>query len=700
LSNFKSDILWRVYLVYFLVAFFAILIVAKVFYIQFVEGDKWRDALNETNLRYAELDATRGDIFSTGGNLLATSVPVYEIRMDMSPVVIPDELFYSKVDSLAANLAFLFGDRTKGHYRNILINGRENQERYLLIRRNVTYSELNQLRNFPLFRRGRFGGGLIVEESLRREMPYKNLAARTIGYERGGYYVGLEGAYRDYLEGQKGKRLMQRTGGGNWIPVNDKNKIEPRNGNDIVTTLNINIQDVVDNSLRNQLRRYDADYGSVVVMEVATGKVRAISNLTLTDNGNYQELYNYAVGESIEPGSTFKLASMLVALEEGIVTPGELINTGEGSIDYADRTMHDAEEDGFGTISVQNAFEVSSNVGISKIIYEHYKNDPQSYIDKIKALGLGDKLGLEIRGEGNPFIKDAGSSGWSGVSLPWMSIGYGVSFTPLQILSLYNAVANDGIMVKPMFVEEVRQTGKKIRNFDTQVINNRLASGQTIKKLNDMLVGVVKNGTAKNINTEAYQIAGKTGTAQVADTKFGYRRVSGVYYNASFVGYFPVDNPKYSMIVNIHNPKGWIYTGSQVAAPVFREVADKIFASQMNLPSKDFKTPSLAYYPSFRAGNYNDISKIYQHFGCYAENKPESQWVSAQARKDTVIFRDREFIQNLVPNVVGMSLKDALYILENAGMEVRFSGKGIVRRQSIRPGLRIKPGNVIVLELS
>lgn len=676
------------------------MIIGKVFYIQIAEGDKWKEVANNTTLRYVEVNAARGDIFSDDGSLLATSVPLYEIRMDVSKFVIPDELFYSKVNSLALNLSKLFGDRKQEEYHNILVEGRENNNRYLLIKRNVSYTELNRLRNFPLFNRGRYGGGLIVEQSTRRKMPFRSLAARTIGYERGGYYVGLEGAYSNYLEGVEGKRLMQRASDGGWVPVSYQNEINPENGKDIVTTINVNIQDVVETSLRNQLQRFQADYGTAVVMEVATGKIKAISNLSVTEKGSYEELFNYAVGESVEPGSTFKTVSMLAALEKGIVKPDDFVNTGDGSITYADRTMHDSEEDGFGIITVQKAFELSSNVGISKIIYDHYNNNPQQYIDQIKGFGLGGKLGIEIRGEAEPVLRDTKSSQWSGVSLPWMSIGYGVSYTPLQLLTFYNAIANDGKLIKPSFVKEVRQTGRTIKKFQPRVVDQRIASKQTVRYANDMLTGVVENGTAKNIHTPAYQIAGKTGTAQVANTKFGYISEDGISYRASFAGYFPADNPQYSMIVVIHNPKGWIYTGNMVAAPVFRDVADKIFATHINLPRDDFKEPVMASYPSFRAGNYYDFQKIYKQFGCYTSNIPETEWVSARTQADTVSFSDRKFIENLVPNVIGMSLKDALYILENAGMEVDFSGKGIVSEQSIRPGLRIEPGQVIVLELS
>lgn len=688
---------------YFVTAVFALLIILKVVYIQVAEGEHWRQVAESATLRYVSIDAARGDIRADDGRLLATSIPVYEIRMDMSRRVVSDEVFFAGIDSLALNLSRLFRDRSAAQYKNALMQARSEQDRYFLVKRNVSYPQLTQVRQFPIFRLGRFRGGLVVTERTRREMPYRTLAARTIGYEREGVYVGLEGAYREFLEGSQGKRLMQRTSGGNWMPINDENEIQPKNGMDLITTINVRMQDFTEDALRRQLQRYRADYGTAVVMEVATGKVKAISNLSLNSRGEYEELFNFAIGESTEPGSTFKLASVMAVLEDGFASPDDIIHTGNGSIRYADRIMRDARQGGHGTITLHEAFALSSNVGVSKIIHDAYKDRPERFINRIRGMGLDKPLGLEIFGEGLPQIKDVNSPGWSRVSLPWISIGYEVALTPMQMLAFYNAVANQGRMMRPMFVEEIRHTGKIVKRYQPVVLNRSIASQSTIETVRNMMEEVVETGTARNIQTPVYRIAGKTGTAQVAQTRHGYRSPSGVTYQASFAGYFPAGDPVYSCIVVIHNPKGYIYTGSQVAAPVFREIADKIFATQMLLPESgqdSLSQPLLAALPPVRSGNLEDIRQIYAAFDCKMLDTAETGWGVAVVRNDTVSISDREIIENLVPEVVGMGLRDALYILENAGMQVRFSGRGVVRRQSIAPGLRIQPGSTIYLELN
>lgn len=696
----KEVILRRIRLVYVFIALFAVLIAGKVAYIQFVEGDHWQEVAEGSTMRYASIDAARGDIRADDGRLLATSIPVYEIRMDMARQVVHDEIFHRGIDSLCLALSRLFRDRTPAQYRAELMDARRNQERYFLVKRNVSYQQLIQVRQFPIFRHGRFMGGLVVSERTRREMPYKTLAARTIGYERGGVFVGLEGAYRQYLEGTKGKRLMQRTSGGNWMPINDENEIQPKNGMDIITTINIRMQDIAEHALRNQLVKFGADYGTIVVMEVETGKVKAIANLLRNARGDYEELFNFAVGESTEPGSTFKLATMIAILEDGLKKPNDLIHTGNGQFQYHDRVMRDSKEGGFGTITLTEAFALSSNVGISRIINDAYKASPQNFINKLKSLGIDKPLGLEISGEGTPQINDANSPGWSAISLPWMAIGYEVSMTPLQILSLYNAVANDGRMMKPLFVEDIRHTGSVIRGFSPVVMNRAIASAATIKTLREMLVEVVRNGTAKNIHTPLYQIAGKTGTAQVAQTRHGYHSDTGITYQASFAGYFPADNPVYSMIVVIHNPKGWVYTGSQVAAPVFREVADRIYATHLTAPGKPHEQNLTAALPSFKNAFASDLRNIYASFDCRLHDNIQGSWGYATIRNDTVILAERQPSRNQVPDVSGMGLRDALYILENSGLRVQFSGMGAVRQQSLKPGSVISEDKTIHLVLN
>lgn len=696
----KSDILWRIYLVYFLTVAFGVLILVRVAYIQFVEGDHWREMARNATMRYVSIDAVRGDILADDGRLLATSVPVYEIRMDLHRSVISDEVFHGGIDSLAFHLSRLFRDRSQNEYKRAIVQARREQDRYFLVKRNVNYHQLTELRSFPIFRLGRFRGGLVVVERNRREMPFKSLAARTIGYEREGVYVGLEGAYREHLEGVQGKRLMQRISGGNWMPVNDENEIRSQNGKDLITTINIHMQDIVETALRKQLSRFQAQHGTAVLMEVSTGRVKAISNLTRNASGNYEETFNYAIGESTEPGSTFKLPVMIALLEDGVVNANQFVNTGDGAIRYADRIMRDTREGGFGNITVKDAFALSSNVAMSMLVTEAYSRDPQRFLNRLRALGIDQPLGIEIRGEGRPYIPDTKDANWSGVTLPWMSIGYNVSMTPLQILALYNAVANNGRMMKPMFVDEIRQTGRTIQRFQPQVVNRSICSDQTLRVIREMLEEVVESGTASTIKSPVYKIAGKTGTAQVA-MGGGYRSGGRAAYRASFAGYFPADDPVFSMIVVVHNPAGWVYTGSQLAAPVFREIADKIYATQINSSDNWRNQPALASLPSVRAAARQDISDIYAAFRCNLQFSDDAPWVTATLQgSDTIVVRGREIIPNLVPNVVGMGLKDALYVLENSGLRVRFSGRGIVRTQSIRAGTRISEGSVIVIELS
>lgn len=687
--------------VYFLVFIFAVMIIGRILYIQFVEGDYWREQARTSTMRFTSIDAVRGDIYADDGRLLATSLPVYEIRMDMSNQVTSDELFYSQVDSLALCLSMLFGDRTPSQYASALRRARQNQERYYLVKRNVSYNELQHLVGFPIFRLGRFRGGLIIEEGTRREMPYRTMAARTIGYERAGVYVGLEGAYREYLEGKQGQRLMQRISGGSWMPVSDQNEIQPKNGMDLITTINIQIQDMTEKALLKQLHRFRAEHGTAIVMEVATGKIKAISNLMYNERTNsYEELYNFAIGHRTEPGSTFKLAALMVALEDGYVKPNDLIDTEDGTVNYYGRTMRDAIEEAHGTITMQEAFEKSSNVGVSKIIYHAYKDNPQKFVDGLKRMHLNKKLGIEIAGEAPPFIRDAGNPGWSGLSLPWMAIGYEVLLTPLQILTFYNAVANNGKMMKPLFVSEIRQSGRTIQRFYPEVISRSIASDATIEHAHMMLTGVVNSGTATNIRSNAYQIAGKTGTAQVAQTQEGYQTEAGVSYQASFAGFFPADNPVYSCIVVIHNPRGYLYHGSHVAAPVFKEIADKAFAAQMFLPSEIYNKHVVTHLPTFRNAYVDDIKQIYSHYDVNRANNPEGRFARSIFSNDTVFFKETVFIENLVPNVVGMGLRDAIYVMENAGIRVRFAGRGTVKSQSIPQGTRIRKGSIVFLELS
>ncbi len=699
MKDIKKNILLRVYLIYGLFFLSTMGIIARVLYIQFAEGDKLKIEQKETNLKYINIEENRGNIYSDDGNsLLATSLPTFEVRMDASSAIISHKLFYNSVDSLAYCLSELFHDRSQKEYRNYLINARKKGDRFCKIKSNVKYDELKKLRKFPIFRLGKYKGGLIVFQKDIRKLPFDMLAIRTIGYAREGIKpVGIEGAYKNYLKGTKGKRLMKKISGNVWVPVNYENELDPKNGNDIITTIDINIQDVAESALMTQLQKHNADHGCVILMEVETGQIKAIANLKKCADNLYREIYNYAIGECIEPGSTFKLASLIVGMDQGILDTSSIVDTENGTTEFFNQKMTDSHEGGYGKISLKHAFEVSSNVGISKSVYRAFCKNPDKFINGLYDMGLNKKLGIEISGEGQPGIKNTHDIRWSGVSLPWMSIGYELTMTPIQILTFYNAVANDGVMVKPLFVKQIVNTGKTIRTFEPVIINKAICSEATIGKAKKMLEGVVENGTAKSIfSNSIYKVAGKTGTAIITDKDFKVNKI----YNASFVGYFPADNPKFSCIVVINNPsEGEIY-GSTVAAPVFKEIADKVYATRLEIPNILKDTLRNILPPMALISNTDDLFSIYKTLSIYQINNAKSEWASALVKNNHVEINNKNFNSGIVPNVIGMKARDAIYILENMGLNVRMKGKGTVKGQSIKQGSKAVKGEEIVLNFS
>lgn len=490
---------------------------------------------------------------------------------------------------------------------------------------------------------------------------------------------------------------MQKISGNAWKPLDDGNEVEPVDGLTLITTLDINIQDVAENALMKQLSEHDAEHGCAILMEVETGEVKAIANLTKTTDGRYIEDYNYAIGESVEPGSTFKLASLIVALEDGMIDLDDSIETGNGVVRYYDLTMKDTKS--HGTISVQEAFEMSSNVGISKIIVKNYKSQPEKFVDRLYGMNLHEKLNIEIKGEEKPLIKYPGDPMWSGVTLPQMSIGYEVKLTPLQILSFYNAIANNGKMVRPKFAKYLRYHGDTIKEFQTEVINPSICSSQTLEKVHIMLEGVVERGTARNIKNTQYKIAGKTGTAQIAQGKSGYGQKK--VYLASFVGYFPAEKPKYSCIVVVNSPSNDVYYGNLVAGPVFKEIADKVYSTNLKL-HEPMKIPAMIADPPLCKNTLKeDLVTVLNtlNINGIKDNCKES-WVKTFLQDSTIYLTDNRVSTNTVPSVKGMCLKDALFILENKGLIVKVSGRGKVVKQSPPEGTYYRKGNEILIELS
>lgn len=700
--NIKQSIVLRVRVVFILIALGSVAIPYRIAKLQLNEGDKWRAKAEITNFQYREIPATRGNIYAENGSLLATSLPFYKVAMD--PTVIKSELYEKGIDSLALMLSSFYEDKSAAAYKRMISDSRLEGKRYLVLnRKQINYQEMQKLVKWPIFRAGRSAGGVIFEKVEKRYRPFSSLASRTVGYlteESNG--AGIEYSFNNYLSGKNGKALFQRLAGGTWKPVVDAEGLKPEDGFDVLTTLDVNIQDVAETALRRQLTDREAAFGSVIVMEVATGQIKAITNLQRNASGNgYSESYNYAIANegNREPGSTFKLFSMLALLEENKISLDQLVDTGNGVYRFYDRNMRDAKNGGYGKISIREAFEKSSNVGISRLVDEHFGSNPSKFMEYLDQVGLKDPLGFQLTGEGKPYYKKPGSKNWYGTSLPWISIGYESTLNPIHTLAFYNAVANDGVMVKPYIVKTIAKGNIVEKKYETQVIRQRIASEKTIKALQELLEGVVSNGTAKNIANADYKIAGKTGTAQ----KLINNTYTQIYYT-SFAGYFPADNPKYSMIVVIDSPTGLAAYGGDVSAPVFKEIADRIYAldldlnpiNQTKLAVAEASSQKPSYLP---AGNTEELQQILQKLGLkYAPTQSED-WVKPVFSEQGINWQANDIDRKTIPDVAGLSLKDALFILENKGLKVNYSGKGRVQIQSVTPGSAVIPNSTITLVL-
>ncbi len=577
-----KQIMYRSYLLVFSLFIFSILLIGKLIHLQFSQGEKYRELASNRTLKNDILQPSMGNIYADDGSIMATSVARYEIRWDAA---VPSKTIYqSNKNDLAKGLATIIDGDEDFILRN-LDKAVSNQSRYLLIAKGLSYSEQKRIKKLPIFKLSSNKGGVIIEQKTFREHPLGKIAERTIGYEiqdKEGKFirVGLEGAFGQYLKGEEGRRLKQKIAGGQWKPINDNNEKEPTEGFDIHTTINVNIQDIAHTALLEQLEKFEADHGCVVIIETSTGKVKAIANLGRTEVGTYYEKLNYALGEAHEPGSTFKLVSMIAALEDKIIDENTPIKTGNGElIFYGKYKVRDSKKGGYGTIPAGKVFEVSSNTGIVKIIHDNYKNNPKKFVDRLYNMGINKPLGLPIRGEGKPKIPYPNDSDWDGLDLPWMAYGYGVAMTPLQTLTFYNAIANNGEMVKPRFIEKIGVIGESPQQiFGKEILNPSICSQSTIEKVKNMMFNVVDKewGTAHKIKDKDFTIAGKTGTCQVDYNRTGKE----VQYISSFVGYFPAKQPEYSCIVVIHRPNKLLgYYGSTVAAPVFKKIAKKIYTA-------------------------------------------------------------------------------------------------------------------------
>ncbi len=706
----KKDILWRVYLCFIGIVLLSVFVIGKAFYIQQVQGAYWKSLSDSLHLEYRALDADRGTIYSEDGSMLSTSIPFFDIHIDFLADGLREKegkRFKENIDSLAIGLNTIFKDQPTAAYKKQLQTAYNKKDRYFLLKKNVSFQQYQALRKVALVRQGRNKSGFIIEDVEKRLTPFGLLANRTIGLSREyiddnkkvvTQNVGLEKTYDSLLKGISGKRLVRRISGGAFVPV-EGSEIEPENGKDIVTTLDVNIQDITQTALMRMMIQNEALEGSAIVMEVATGKIKAIANLGLMKDGSYFEQDNYALKTS-EPGSTIKLITLLSVLEDKYVNTSSLVDINNGTWMLNGRRIQDAEKSPRSIMTVKECFEHSSNVAMAKLAYNYYTNNPAKFIQHYENLHLTSRTGIDLKEEFRPTVKNPKRRDWHMQTLPSMGFGYEVMLSPLQLLTVYNAVANNGKLMRPYLVNKVEKDGALITEMEPKVLNEKICSNETLNQLQECLKAVCIDGTAKGIfNGAPYTVAGKTGTAKVNDGKFGYN--DGVY-QSSFAGYFPADKPKYSCIVVIKNkPHVVKYFGGAVAAPVFREIADKLYAESKEdqlLYIAKVATDSNNYIWS---GYSSDAKNILNNMQVkYTDSAANEKWGYVYNNNYTPAMKALAVTEQVVPDVKGMGLKDALYLLENMNVKVQIKGRGKIVSQSVASGLAINKGQTIVLELN
>ena len=694
-SNKKKEILLRAYLGFLFVCLLGMAILSRAFYIQTVQGPYYRSLADSLTIFPKKVMAERGNIYSQDGKLLATTLPTFDIRIDFQTTYTHPEIFKENIDSLALLLSEMFRDKSKEAYRNELVTERLKKNRFYLLKRGITFNQFLAMKQWPMFRSGQYKSGMLSTQNDKRLMPFGLLAERTIGFTNtDGKKVGLEGQYDEPLRGTQGQVMVQKISGGVTVPLDSKEEIAPQPGRDIYTTIDLDLQDVAEEALNRALRYHGAEHGCVVLMEVKTGKIKAIANLGLVKDSDYAENFNYAVGEATEPGSTFKLATAASVMDDGLANSNTEIQVGTGEVHFYNLTVKDHETPETPQLTLKRAIETSSNVAMATLAYKCYASAPEKFYNHLQAFGFTKPIDIEIPGAGSPVLAEPKK--WTGVSAAFIAHGYEIRVTPLHTLMFYNAIANNGVMVKPYVVDKVKEYNKTVDSTRVTVLNDKIASPQTIHELQEMLIGVVENGTAKNLKTDYLHVAGKTGTAVIAQGNQGYKKK---VYQASFCGYFPAENPAYSMIVVINSPSTNGYYGNVVAGSIFKEVADKVYS--LSLQMHDAINQQLAgnNIPVIAKTNAADAQDICKFLGIKTTGA-HSGWVSVIGNDNGVALIDEDMQNGTVPNVTGMTLKDALYLLESMGLKVEVVGKGYVTQQSVEPGTKIEKGNRITIQLS
>ncbi len=700
----KKEILVRTYLVYIGLVVFSLAILGKVMYIQIAKGPYWRSVAQKDQIRSELIEAERGSIYCEAGQVLSTSIPEFDIYIDFQAdgLIEADGLLYQQhADSLALGLSKLFAQeaqpKTAREYRKLLDKGFRSKDRFVLLKRKISYDQYERLKQLPLVRLGKNKSGFIAVVRMKRLYPYKLLANRTIGIARDSNKVGLERQYDQYLGGIAGKRLVRYIAGGAGVPIEGTDQ-EPQDGTDVITTIDVNIQEIAQQALERVMIEREALRGTCIVMEVKTGKVRAIANLGRQKDGNYWEDYNYALSAT-EPGSTWKLVTLMSALEDKKVSLQSPINLEGGKWAVGGEVVYDSEVHGTYECTVQQSFEKSSNVAMAKLAQFHYGTQPSRFLQHIHQLRMDTLTGIDLPGEARPSVYKPGSRRWSKTTLPWMGFGYNLTVTPMHTAMLYNAIANNGKMMKPYLVNALLKDGQIIKAFEPTVLVEKVASSETVAQLRTCLEGVVLNGTGRGMKTDAYGFAGKTGTSLVADKGITY---GDKVYQASFAGYFPANDPQYTIVVVIRNkPHAYPYYGASVAGPVFREVADRIYATHL------FKQPQLnrqqadSVVYQLYARTYT-MKKLARYMGWKMTDSSASAAVAVLSNHPAsgrVLF-GRDPNEQQMPPLQGVSLKDALAICEERGLVVTAAGRGKVSSQSIEPGTPIRKGQPIQLQLN
>lgn len=708
-SPIKEAILRRVKVLYVLFLLLGLAVIGRVVWLQAgTEGETLRDLSDKYSYRTEIIDGARGDIYSDDGRLLATSIPYYELRMDMAAGGLTPELFALNVDSLSLCLAHFFKDKNAAEYKAELVAAHAEKKRYHLItRRKVNFLELQQLRKFPLFRLGPNRGGFLAVENNRRVHPHGSLARRTIGFvNQSGVRLGIEGGFDEYLRGQPGRTLKQKISGSFWTPIASDQNIDPVDGYDVVTTLNIEMQDMVQSALQEWIVEAEADWGCAVVMEVATGDIKALSNVTRRADGTLVEDYNYAIGMSMEPGSTFKLAGLIALLDDAHMSLSASVDTEEGKVQIGPVKVVDSHAGGFGRLTLQQVFEKSSNIGMAKAVNRAYGSQPARFVNAINRLGIHKPLELQLAGEARPLVKHpAMKNGWDGTTLTMMSYGYAVRLAPIHTLTLYNAVANGGVMVKPVFVRELRQHDRTVRSFPTDTLNRAICSQATLRGVQRSLEGVVMNGTGRMLRNPRYRIAAKTGTAQVAIGRHGYTNsAGGRHYLGSMVGYLPADKPKYSIIVALktYHPAGSRnpYYGGSLAGPLFKTVADRVYAMHYNVNNR-VVTKAQAFDPTLKAlpGPAAPLEGLLKDLGIAGAPRIPQEGTVAIDSGGRIVTPTLMPVTAGVPELKGLTLSEALETAESVGLKPKFTGMGTVVAQSIETGTPFEQGAEILITL-